>query len=65
MMRILFEDYISCVKESFHTQIKVSVKACKAKYASLTLYSGMGFVNKLTTVASTRVVQKSSIAKYM
>jgi hypothetical protein len=25
----------------------------------------MGLVNKLTTVASTAVVQKSSIAKYM
>lgn len=64
-MRILFEDYIICMKESFHTQIKVSVMAYKAKYASLTLYSGMGFVNKLTTVASTTVVQKSIIAKYM
>jgi hypothetical protein len=64
-MVVLFEGYIICVKERFQTQIEVSVMTCKARYVLLTLYSGMGFVNKLITVASTMVVQKSSIAKYM
>jgi hypothetical protein len=65
-MVVLFgKKYNLCEGKPLKCKLKCSVTMCKAKYISLTLNSGTGFVNKLTTIANSNVVQKSNIAKYM